>query len=90
MRHALVIKGGKRHITNGMQLPNQDKIKRKPINTWGYWNLIPSYKRKSKKELRKNISEEPESYSRQNYIEETLSKEKIAGFPPSKDIRDHS
>ena len=35
------------------------------------------------KTLRKNISGEPESYSRQNYIAETLSKEWIPGLSPS-------
>ena len=49
--------------------------KRKPTNTWKYWKLTPSNKRRWKKKLRKNISEEPESYSRQNEIAETLLKE---------------
>ena len=46
----LVMKSGKRHITDGVELPNQDKIKRsekrKPINTWRYWKLTPSNKRR--------------------------------------------
>ena len=41
-----------------------------------------------KKKLRKNISGEPESYSRQNYLAETLSKKQIAELYPSFDIRD--
>ena len=64
----LVMKSGKRHLIGGMELQNQDKIRtlgeRKPTDTRRYW-----------KKLRKNISEESESYSRQNYIAETLSKE---------------
>ena len=35
-----------------------------------------------KEKLRKSISGEPESYSRQNYEAETLSKEKITGLHP--------
>ena len=34
----LVMKSGKRHLTDGMELPNQDRLerskKRKPTNTW--------------------------------------------------------
>ena len=75
----LVMKSSKWHLTDGMELPNKDKIKtlgeKKPTNTWGYWKLTLSNKRSWKKKLRKNISGEPESYSRQNYIVETLSKE---------------
>ena len=41
-----------------------------------------------KKELRKNIFGELESYSRQNYVAETLSKEYILGLYPSLDIQD--
>ena len=45
----LVMKSGKRHITDGMELPNQDKIrtlgeKRKPTNTWASWRLTSSNK----------------------------------------------
>ena len=67
-----------RQLTDGMEQPNQDKIRkenRKPTNTWGYWKLAPSNQRGWKKKLRKNISEESKSYWRQNYIAETLSKE---------------
>ena len=45
--------------------------KRKPTNTWEFSKLKPSNKRRSKKKLRKNISEEPENYTRQNYVAET-------------------
>ena len=44
----LVMKSGKRHLTDGMELPNQDKVKRthktKPTNTWASWRLTPSNK----------------------------------------------
>ena len=74
----LVMKNGKRHLIDGMELPNQDKIraeKRKPTNTWSSWKLTPSNKWRGKTKLRKNITGEQESYSRQNYLAETLSKE---------------
>ena len=44
----LIMKNGKRHMTDGMELPNQEKLerskKRKPTNTWEYWKLTPSNK----------------------------------------------
>ena len=74
----LLMKCGKRHMTEGMELPNQKKLerseKRKPTNTWEYWKLTSQNKLKLKKKLRKSISGEPENYSRQKYIVETLSK----------------
>ena len=66
------MKSDKRHGTDGMKLPNQEKNlersaeKNKPTNTWRSW------KWRWKKKLRKNISGELESYMRQNYIGETL------------------
>ena len=76
----LVMKSGKKHLTDGMELPNQDKIitlreKKKPTNIWASWRLTPSNKWRWEKEFRKSISGEPESCLRQNYIAETLSKE---------------
>ena len=67
-------------MTDGMKLPNQEKKlerseKRKNTNNCGSWKLRPSNKWRWKKKLAKSISEEPESYSRQNHIAETLSKE---------------
>ena len=42
----LVIKSGKRHTTDGRELPNQDKIERSekttPTKTWESWRLTPS------------------------------------------------
>ena len=73
----IVMKSGKRHLTDGMELPNQDKIKRsqkmKPTNTWASWRLTPSNKWKCKTKFKKYISGELENYSRQNSPAETLS-----------------
>ena len=62
--------------------------KRKPTNTWAFWRLTSSNKWRWKAKLRKNISEELESYSRQNCQAENLSKEQIPGLYSSLDIRD--
>ena len=44
----LVMKSGKRDITDGMERPNQDRLelskKTKPTNTWTSWRLTPSNK----------------------------------------------
>ena len=44
----LVMKSRKRHMTDGMELPNHDRIrtleKMKPTNTWASWRLTPSNK----------------------------------------------
>ena len=56
------MKGEKGHMTGG----------KKPTNTWEYWKLTPLNKWRWKKKLRKSISGEPESYSRQNYVAEIL------------------
>ena len=75
----LVMKSGKRHLTDGMELPNEDKIKTLTENeTFKYlasWRLTPSNKQKWKEKSRKNTSEELENYSRQNSIAEILLKE---------------
>ena len=47
----LVMKSGKRQLTDRMELPNKDKIKKhsqkaKPTNTWAPWRLTPSNKGK--------------------------------------------
>ena len=46
----LIIKKGKRYMTDGMELPNQEKLtpseKRKPTNTWENWKQIPSNERR--------------------------------------------
>ena len=72
----LVIKSGKRHLTDGMELPNQDKIRTfEEKETYKYLvileeDTIKQVEMKEKK-LWKNISGELETYSRQNYLEET-------------------
>ena len=71
------MKSGKQHLTDGMELPNQDKI-RTPgkKGTYKYLGILEAdtIKQVEMKEKTKNISREPESYPRQNYIAETLSK----------------
>ena len=75
----LVMKNGKRHLTDGMELPNEDKIRTLSENeTYKYlgsWRLTPSNKWKWKTKPKKNISGELENYSRQNTLAETSSKE---------------
>ena len=73
----LVMKSGKRHLTDGMELPNTDTIRTLgEKETYKYLDILEAdtVKRVEKK-LRKNISGELESYSIQNYRAETLSKE---------------
>ena len=67
----LIMASGKRHLTDGMELPNQGKIR-----TLGEKKLTPSKKWRWKMKLKKSISGERESYSWQNSTAETLSKEK--------------
>ena len=85
----LIMKSGKRHMTDGMELTNQDKRseKRKHTNILVSWRLTPSNKWKWKTRFKKNISE-LENYSRQNSPAETLSKEWILELCPSLDIPD--
>ena len=75
----LVIKSGKRHLTEGMELPNQDKIRTLgEKETYKYLGILEDETIKQvemKEKSRKNISGEPECYSRQNYVAETLSRE---------------
>ena len=44
----VVMKSGKRHLTDGLELPIKTKFERsektKPINTWASWRLTPSNK----------------------------------------------
>ena len=63
---------------DGMELPNQDKIRRLGENeTYKYLGILEADTIKHeemKEKIRKNISGVPKSYSRQNYIAETLPK----------------
>ena len=73
-----VMKSGKRHLMDGMELPNQDKIRTLVENeTYKYLGILKAdtIKWKWKTEFKKNISEELENYSRQNSLAKTLSKE---------------
>ena len=77
----LVMKSGKRHLTDGMELPNQDTIKTIAENEI-YKDLdlgileTDSIKQVEMKEnVQKYISAKLENYSRQNSIAEILSKE---------------
>ena len=60
-----------------MELPNQDKIRTLGVReTEKYLGILEADTiKEEEKKIRKNISEEPESYSRQNYMVETLPKE---------------
>ena len=75
----LVMKSGKRHLTDGIELPNQDRLERskktKRTNTWESWRLTRSNKWKFKTRLKKNVSGELESYSRQYSLVGILSEE---------------
>ena len=66
-------------MTDRMELPNQEKSRMfGEKETYKYLEILEADIIKQvvmKEKLRKNISGEPESYSRQNYIAETLSKE---------------
>ena len=70
----LIMKGGKRHITEGIDLPNREKIRtlgEKEI----LGNIGSGYRQTSRderKNLKKSISGERESFSKQNYIAGTL------------------
>ena len=59
------MKSGKRHMTDGMELPNQEKIR-----TLGEKEAYEYLKIK----LRKSILGELENYAIQNYVAVTLSK----------------
>ena len=73
----LVMKSGKRHMTAGMELPNQDKIRTLgEEETHKYLGILEADTIKQlemKDNIRKNISE-LENYSRQNAPAETSSK----------------
>ena len=75
-----VMKSGERHFTDGMERPNQDKIRTLEEKETNKYLMIleagtPKQEETKEKKLRNNISGEPESYLRQSYIAETLSKE---------------
>ena len=76
------MKSGKRHLTDGMELPNQDNIRTLAENeTYKYMGILEAdtikqvEMKKKKKKFKKNISGELENYLRQNSLAEILSKE---------------
>ena len=81
----LVMKSGKQHLTDGIELPNQDKIRTLAENeTYKYLGILEADTIKQvemKNEIQKNISGELENYSRQNSIAETISKEYLGCTP---------
>ena len=68
----LIMKTRKKQMTDGMEQPNQEK--RKSTNSFGILVADTIKQVERKENLKKSISGEPESYSRQNYIAGTLSK----------------
>ena len=72
----LVMKSGKRYLTDGMELLNQDKIRTLgEKETYKYLGIFEADTIKQWKKILKNISGEPESYSRESFVAETISKE---------------
>ena len=72
----LVMKSSKRYMTDGIELPNHDKIRTLgEKETWASWKLTSSDKWKWKTRFKKNISGELENHLRQNSPAETSSKE---------------
>ena len=75
----LGMKSGKRHLTDGIELPSKDKIRTlREKKTKKYLGILEADTIKQmvmKTNLKKNKSEELESYTRQNNLAETISKE---------------
>ena len=71
----LVMKSGEQHLTDGMELPNQDKIRtRGEKEIYKYLGMFePDYIKQVEMKKIKNISRELERFLRQNYLAETLS-----------------
>ena len=77
-RAMLVMKSGKKHFTRGMELPNHEKIRTiGEKENYKYLGILETdtIKQEMKEKIKKEYCREPESYSRQSYIVETLSKE---------------
>ena len=70
----LVMKSGERQLTDGIELPNKDKIKTlAEKETYKYLGILEADTIKQA-EMKENIQKESENYSRQNSIAEILSK----------------
>ena len=71
----LVMKSGKRHMTDGMELPNHDKIRTVGENeTYKYLGFLEADTIKQV-QMKDKIQKELDNYSRQNSPAETSSKE---------------
>ena len=71
----LVMKSEKWRLTDGIELPNKDKIRTLTENeTYKYLGILEADTIKQV-EMKNKIQKELENYSRQNSIAETLSKE---------------
>ena len=72
----LVMKSGKRHKTDGIELPNKDKIRTLGENeTYKYLGILEANTIKQwKTKFKKNLSE-LENYSRKNSLADNLWKE---------------
>ena len=74
----LVMKSAKRHMTEEMELPNQDKIRTFGENeTYKYLGMFEAdtINQVEKTKFKKNIAGQLENLSRQNSLSGTLSKE---------------
>ena len=73
-----VMKSGKRHLTDGMELPNQNKIRTlEEIENYKYLGILEADTIKQgemKDKIQKEYCRKLENYSRQNSLAETLSK----------------
>ena len=71
----LVMKSGKRHMTDRMELPNQDEIRTLGENeTYKYLAILEADSIKQmemKDQIQKSISRELENYSKENSLSET-------------------
>ena len=70
----LIMKSGKRQMTEGIELQNQEKKIKSPRefrDIRKYWKQTPLNKPRWKKRFKKNTSEERVNYSKPNYIAET-------------------
>ena len=71
------MKSGKRQMTEGIELPNQEKIRTfREKETYKYLEILEAdtirQVEMKEKKLKKSISGERENYSKQNYITGTL------------------
>ena len=74
------MKGDKQHLTNGMERPNQDKIRTLgEKETYKYLSILEADTIKQvemkDKVLKEYLRRTKKNYSRQNCLAETLSKE---------------